>query len=192
MKQKVVLECAECGMRFSARIWTRLTIGKDKTTDDKIFRDEINFFICNRCGNEGFAWYPVKVVDKLTSEKAVVIPTTTEGFDVIEIGEEEPGKVFYDFDSLKWQIYRWQGGHKAVFDPPPEAEDIQEALTKGIIDEEEAEILRKTNWDLMLERVDDHNMEVHWTSKENRAFDLYMRCMGELELTRKVVEFKTK
>jgi hypothetical protein len=190
MKQKVILECSQCGLRFAARIFTTVSVGRSRQTDDNIFDDEINYFTCERCDNGGFAWYPVKVIDRHTGERAIVLPTETEGFDVIEISGRRPCRVFYDFESLKWQIYKWHGGYKAVFDPPPREPDIREALDRGILREEEAAILRQTDWESMLARVDDENREVHWTDSENQAFDLYMKCMAELEQSRKIVSFK--
>lgn len=190
MKQKAILECVECGKRLRTKIWTSITVGKDSQIDNKIFNDEINYFFCDKCGNEGFAWYPVKISNKGGSEKAMVMPSDTDGFDVIELGEKTPCRVFYDFDSLKWEIHTWQGGYKVLFDPPPDEQDIKEALEKNIISKEDAEILRHVDWEEMLNRVDDEKMEVDWSGNQNNAFNLYMKFMYELEVSRKVVSFK--
>ena len=190
MKQKAILECTVCGRRLHRRIWTSITIGSDRVTEDKIFNDEINFFACDRCDNEGFAWYPIKIKNRDAGEKAMVLPTDTDGFDVIEVGEKNSCRVFYDFASLKWEIYGWQGGYKTFFDPPPEEEDIKEALQKNILSKEDADILRQTDWEAFFDDLESENIEVDWTEEQEKSANIYMKFMYELDMSRKIIQLK--
>jgi hypothetical protein len=190
MKKKAILECNECGKRIHTSIWTRITAGKDRKIDEKIFNDEINYFECDRCDNEGFACYPIKITDKESGETAIIIPEDSVGFAVVEVKGKAPSRVFYDFDDLKWHIYFWQDGYNAVFDPPPEERDLKEGQEKGIITEKEAYILRGTDWDSFFDNLDEENKKLNWTDEQIEICDLYSKLMSELEQSRKVVKLK--
>jgi len=190
MKKKAILECQECGRRFSATIWTKITTRTGREVDDKIFNDEINYFECDRCENEGFACYPIKITDREAGETVTIIPETYAGFSVVEVKGKVPSRVFYDFFDLQWHIYLSRGGYNTVFDPPPEETDIREGLDKGIITEKEADILRSTDWDSFFDNMDEENKKVNWTDEQGAICALCMKLMAELEQSKKVVEFK--
>jgi len=203
-----ILRCNKCENVFEADIWTEITTGEDHNLDNKIFNDEINFVDCEACGNIGFALYPVTITDKASGEKALVIPfmetldmteyeeVTAMGFSVLEVHDKEPCTIFYSLSELKWQIHRWQGGYDTVFDPPPAEKDIMEGVQRGIISEEEAALLRNTDWDAilmeMLEQGADNDGEYAFGDERDDAVELYMKLMSELHNSRKVVRLKRR
>jgi len=203
-----ILRCNKCENVFEKDIWTEITTGEDHNLDNKIFNDEINFIDCEACGNIGFALYPVKVTDKESGEKALVIPfmdplDMTEyeeapamGFSVLEVTDKEPCRIFYSLSELKGQIHRWQGGDDTVFDPPPAERDIVDGLQRGIIREEEAALLRNADWDAilteMLEQGADNDGEYAFGDERDDAVEFYMKLMSELHSSRKVVRLKRR
>ena len=205
-RHSAILQCNKCENIFEREIWTEITTGEDHNLDNKIFNDEVNFFDCEACGNVGFALYPVKITDKESGEKALVMPfmephdmteyeeVSAMGFSVLEVTDKEPCRVFYSLEDLKWQIHRWQGGDDTVFDPPPEEKNIDEGLQRGIINEEEAAILRNADWDAilteMLEQGVDNDGEYAFGDERDEAVELYMKLMSELHNSRKVVQLR--
>jgi len=102
--------------------------------------------------------------------------------------------VFYEFESMKWQIASWQGT-SCGFDPPPGEDDILEALLKGILTEKEADSLRNTDWESFNDKFEykEENsklLEANWTKDQDKIFDLYMRFMTQLNFSRTVVRFQ--
>jgi len=205
-RHSAILQCNKCENIFEREIWTEITTGEDHNLDNKIFNDEVNFFDCEACGNVGFALYPVKITDKESGEKALVMPfmephdmteyeeVSAMGFSVLEVTDKEPCSIFYSMEDLKWQIHCWQGGYDTVFDPPPEEKNIDEGVQRGIINEEEAAILRNTDWDAilteMLEQGVDNDREYAFGDERDEAVELYMKFMSELHNSRKVVRLR--
>lgn len=203
-----ILRCNKCENVFETDIWTEITTGEDHDLDNKIFTDEINSFACEACGNTGIALYPVAISDQASGEKALVIPfmepldmteyeeVSAMGFSVLEVTYREPCAVFYSLGELKWQIHCWQGGDNTVFDPPPAERDIIEGVQRGIISEEDAALLRNTDWDAilaeMLEQGNDNDGEHTFGDERDDAVELYMNLMSELHHLRKVVRFKRR
>jgi len=205
-RHSAILQCNKCENIFERELWTEITTGEDHNLDNKIFNDEVNYFPCEACGNVGFALYPVKITDKESGEKALVMPfmepldmteyeeVSAMGFSVLEVTDKEPCSIFYSMEDLKWQIHCWQGGYDTVFDPPPEEKNIDEGVQRGIINEEEAAILRNTDWDAilteMLEQGVDNDREYAFGDERDEAVELYMKFMSELHNSRKVVRLR--
>jgi len=203
-KQKAILECGKCNALFETMIWTEITVGEDPELDHDIFQDRLNFLECENCDNFGFALYPVSITDKESCERAVVIPLLEWvamdvpeidacGFIVLEITDKKPSKLFISFEDLKIQIHSWQGGDGTSFDPPPAERDIEEGLQKSIINENEAAILRSTDWEELViqvnEQADENDGNCDFGDKRDDTIDLYMKLMSTLNYERKVVPF---
>ena len=145
IQKEAILECINCGRRYTALIWVEIQINENKTIDNQIFKDEINFFECSHCSNKGFVIYPIKIKEKESGEISVVIPMASDteeddpdeeipyGFFVVKILGKRPFRVFNYLNDLKWYLagLHW-GFEPPVFDPPPEERDIQEAIEKGL------------------------------------------------------------
>jgi len=188
---KAIIECCVCGRRQHVDLWAQLLVGEDRAIDDLIYNDGINYFECKRCGSEGFACHPIKIIHRESGSVATMIQAYSLGFYVAQTGVREKRKIIYDLEDLKWQIFSWQGIH-AVFDPPPKEEDIKEALEKGFLDRQQAEFLRNTDWDLLHEQIeggveDERCVEPCLDEGQDRAVDLYLNFMSRLNLSRKVV-----
>jgi len=191
---------------FEVKLWTEITVGVDPALDNRIFQDEINFFECEKCGNLGFALYPIQITCTESGEKAMVIPAresvemadreevTAEGFMVLEVTDTEPCRIFYSLNEIKWQIHHWQGGDDTVFDPPPRERDIVEGLQKGIIDEHEAVLLRNVDWETLLDQIneqsDKNDGEFAFGDERDDIVDLYMKFMSALNCAKKVVPLR--
>ena len=205
-QHSAIISCNNCDQMLEVRLWTEITAGVDQSLDNKIFSDELNFFECEECGNIGYAMYPIKIGDKESGEKAVMIPAietfdmaeceevTAEGFMVLEVTDKQPCRIFYSLEELKWQICYWQGNDDTVFDPPPKEKDIEEGLQKGIIDEHEATLFRKVDWERLCaqikEQADNNNEECAFNDERDDIIELYMSFMSALKRARKVVPLR--
>ena len=206
IRKRAILECNHCKSRYADFIFTEIRVNADKTIDKKIFNDEINFFECPYCGNNGSVLYPVKVSEKESGEISVVIPIVSDaeegdtdddipnGFTVIKVLGKQPFRVFYDFEDLKLHIARLEWGYTPpVIDPPPEERDIQEAIEKGILNEREADILKNADWDSIMTHfveLSDQDDDAPLPEDEEEAIELYMKFSGELAFSRKVVPIR--
>ena len=202
-KCEAILKCDKCETMFETKIWTEITVGEDPKLDHDIFQDRLNFLECETCGNFGYVLYPVTVNDKESGERAVAIPLfenvalstdpelAADGFSVIEITDKKPSKIFYDFEDLKTLIHVWQGGDDTSFDPPPAERDIEEGLQKSIINENEAAILRNTDWEKLRiqinEQADVNDGHCDFGDERDVTIDLYLKLMSALNYERKVV-----
>lgn len=174
-REKVVLQCSDCGNQFNAEIWTEINL-EDQELEHKLFADQINVFECDECENSGLVCYPIKIKDKLSGEQAIAIPLNkivsidgdddgeedyeeiSTAFFVVEIIKKKPWKVSYDLNELKYKIQKWRGEPFTPYTGPPEEADIEAGLAKGFINEEEAKKLRTADWESIEEIMIDEGV----------------------------------
>lgn len=205
-KEKAVIKCNNCDNQFDTEIWTKINV-EDQELEHKLFTDQINVFECSECGNRGFVCYPIKITDKRVDECAIAIPLNKimsiddydeEDYDeihpaflVVELKKRKPWKVSYNLNELKFEIYKWSGEPFTPYGGPPEEEEIEEGLRKGIINKKEAEKLRTADWELIDEKMLVEGIiekePVDFDDEQNEVLDLYFRLMLELDRSRKVV-----
>ena len=208
-KQKVILECRDCGNQFDAEIWTEINL-EDQDLDHKLFTDQINIFECGECGNIGFVCYPINIKDNRASERAILIPLNkvismddydeevTDGFDpaflVVEVVKKKPEKIFYNVTELKFEIYRWTGNPYIPYEGPPCDADIEEGLNKAILNPKEAKKLGSADWDSIDEKLMEGVLEkgkmVELDEEEWEILNLYFRFKLELGRSRKVINLR--
>ena len=208
-KQKVILECRDCGNQFDAEIWTEINL-EDQDLDHKLFTDQINIFECGECGNIGFVCYPINIKDNRASERAILIPLNkvismddydeevTDGFDpaflVVEVVKKKPEKIFYNVTELKFEIYRWTGNPYIPYEGPPCDADIEEGLNKAILNSKEAKKLGSADWDSIDEKLMEGVLEkgkmVELDEEEWEILNLYFRFKLELGRSRKVINLR--
>ncbi len=208
-KQKVILECRDCGNQFDAEIWTEINL-EDQDLDHKLFTDQINIFECGECGNIGFVCYPINIKDNRASERAILIPLNkvismddydeevTDGFDpaflVVEVVKKKPEKIFYNVTELKFEIYRWTGNPYIPYEGPPCDADIEEGLNKAILNPKEAKKLGSADWDSIDEKLMEGVLEkgkmVELDEEEWDILNLYFRFKLELGRSRKVINLR--
>lgn len=103
------------------------------------------------------------------------------GFFVVEVKKKKPWKVFYDLHELKFEIYRWTGEPLTPYAGPPEPRDIEEGLKKGIIDQKEANELKRTDWAGIEKKMFVEGFlekePVDLNDEQMRALDLYFQVV---------------
>jgi hypothetical protein len=205
-KVNAILRCNNCESILETDIWTQITTGKDTKLDNDIFQDRINFFECEACENIGPAIYPIKITDKASGDRAVVIPfmepldisedeeVSAMGFSVLEVQDKKPCRIFYSFSDFKQQLCYWQGGDDTDFDPPPEERDIEEGLQRGIINKDDAAVLRNADWKELIQQMIEQTVEndgsCEFGDERDDAIDLYLKLMSALNQERKVVPLR--
>lgn len=204
-KEKATLRCIRCDHEFETGIWTAIDVS-DEDLSHMIFTDQINVFICEKCGNCGATEFPLQVRDKKARQEALFMPLyrtdklegdeSNPAFSVVEIQKKKPCKMFYDLSELKFEIHRWSGEPFIPFAPPPDEKDIEEGLAKGFISEKEGAELRNADWDAIIAKIVEQGIEekkpIELEDEEDYVFELYFSLMTQLKRSRTVVHLYDK
>lgn len=204
----VKIQCSNCYAEFHSEIYTFIDRARDRDIVSSIFRGEFNYKHCPQCDNEGLVRYPVEVIDSEKGEKAIFIylqdnkcpwryeelgdseayipvKVTMKGFSVREImNNNRKESVIYDAGDLIETLISW-GEEVGIFPDAPAEEDLEKAIESGVITMEETEIVRKVDFQKILEKTilqdageedpSQYLPEAEFTQDEEEAFEIALR-----------------
>lgn len=221
--QSVKVRCSNCYNEFNTEIYTFVDRLKDRSVINSIFEGNFNYKHCPYCDNEGLVRFPVKFVDREIDEEATFIflkdtrcpwkyeeiepgvigqvSITMKGFDVKEIiTNERTEAVIYDKGELINTLISW-GEEAYRFPSAPTEEELEDAIEEGVITKEEAGIIKRVDFDEILDKFliqcfeEEDTSESTFTEDEDRALNIALRIQdwqGKAPLPGKKREEKLK